>query len=337
MKIFKVICLILSLLVVAFSLLFGNYKIDPDLENGSVSHNRYILKVWHVTTFEGGIGSRRNFLDKVAKEYEKKNKNALFLVTEVSEEELYFSLNNNDLPDIISFSPNIDISALKKIEVNRDFTSGKIGENTYAVPWAYGGYFLIANVEIELKNLSLTNAVISKTEQTLPELALCFSGLSLSGAKVKTPINAYYDFTSNRANILVGTQHDLYRLNAKNIDYHAKFLPCFSDLFHYIGVLSDSLVKQEIAQEFINYLISDSVQSRLNNIGLFSPYKTGIYSDEIFSLTEKTLPTSTISAFTGKNFYQTITASFEKENNIDEVEKLKIKNMLIYLDKFIKV
>lgn len=337
MRIFKVICLILSLLFVGFSVFYGNKKIDPNFENGSVSDSRYILKVWHVTTFEGGVGSRRNFLDSIAKEYEKKNKNALFLVTEVSAEELSFSISNNDLPDIISYSPGVDIFSLQKLNINRDFPSGKIDKNTYSVPWAYGGYFIISKDELNLEKKDLTNAVISKTDYTLPQIALLLNDFSFFGAKLKTPTNAYYDFVSNRADILVGTQRDLFRLSAKNINFYAKFLSGFSDLFNYVGVLSNSSVKKEIAQDFISYLVSDSVQNRLNKIGLFSPYKTGLYSDEIFSSTEKTLPYSTFSPFLGKTFYQTLTSNFEKENFAEDEEKLKIKNMLIYLDKFIKV
>ena len=80
---------------------------------------------------------------------------------------------------------------------------------------------------------------------------------------------------SQKTNRYIGTQRDLYRmLSAQKRDKArggtVTYIDTYSDLFQYIGVINqENEKKDEVMQDFISYLLSEEVQSKLGSVGMF--------------------------------------------------------------------
>lgn len=118
-----------------------------------------IIEIWNIDSFEGGTASKTSFLEKVAREFEKQNKGAYFLVRNVTEQECINMLSNGSSPDLFSCSYGvadkikdyIQPFTVSKTNISQNYLdAGKINEGQYALPWCRGVYCLIstkANLE----------------------------------------------------------------------------------------------------------------------------------------------------------------------------------------------
>ncbi len=335
MKILKIIVTILSLLIVAFSSVYGNYKIGES-EYLNAEKNKTVITLWQVDAFEGGTGSRRSFLMKVARIFEKSNPNILVSVAIRTPEGAVSDIKNGQKPDMISFSSGMDLDGFKELDnISKTFSAGKVGGVQYAIPWAKSGYFLILKDGANESDLTIDDIVVSEGDYTLARLAIYSSGFDFFNAQVKTPIDAYHAFLTSNKKAMVGTIRDLVRISNYDGNFKVIFLSGFTDLLQYIAVFSTDKNKNIYSQKFIDLLLSDSVQKSLADIKLFSPYILVDGEDEFYQTQNKSVK-YTISAFTGKSGYQKIKSAFNDNLSKNELE-IKIKNMLIYLDNFIKV
>ena len=66
---------------VAFTLFFGKNFIYRKAESEGAKNYKGIINVWQIDSFEGGTGSRKNFLSDVARTFEKKNDGVLVMVS----------------------------------------------------------------------------------------------------------------------------------------------------------------------------------------------------------------------------------------------------------------
>ena len=335
MKIFKIIAFILSLVTVSFSCFYGNYKIG-EKEYSTDKTNKTVITLWQVDAFEGGTGSRRSFLMKVARVFEKSNPNILISVAIRTPEGAITDIKNGQKPDMISFSCGMDLSGFKELDnITKTFNAGKIGGIQYAIAWAKSGYFLILKDGVAESDLTKNDIIISEGDYTLARLAIYSSGFDFFDAETKTPIDAYHAFLTSNKKAMVGTIRDLVRISNYDGNFRSIFLSGFTDLFQYIAVFSTDKNKNLYSQKFIDFLTGDSVQKTLDEIKLFSPYVLVDGEDEFYESQSKSVK-YTLSAFTGQGGYQKIKSAFNENLSKNELE-IKIKNMLIYLDNFIKV
>ena len=253
---------LLCVILIAFSLFvlifFKNYN-----QKSVQTQNDIYLELWHVDTFEGGIGSRKSFLQNCANRF---NKNANVKVI-VKEQTLYSCKQNFEkgiYPDLISYGNGLDIPFGQLCEINKQ------GENKYATVWCMGGYVLIERV-----NQKTDGIILSVQENTVSSLAYGMANLQLSIYEEIESKNAIYAFYQNKNKALLGTQRDLYRLLNKGIEIKTTCLTAYNDLYQYISVLSTNGERANYSILFIDFLTSQKIQLELNKIGMFS-FKYGV-------------------------------------------------------------
>ncbi|MCQ2556054.1 MAG: hypothetical protein MJ149_01850, partial [Clostridia bacterium] len=101
-RIFKIICLVVTCLVLLYVPIFalGQAKKHDVYTEQNVQTKIYTI--WHVETFEGGSATRINYLKTIARNLEKAHAGTLFLIKQIEAEKLNESLKES-VPDIISF------------------------------------------------------------------------------------------------------------------------------------------------------------------------------------------------------------------------------------------
>lgn len=301
--------LILSVSVVVFTLtvalkkLVGEYS--PIEEAKSYGE---ILTLWHVDSFEGGKGSRKEFLNGVAIKFSKKNKN-MILVTEYTVEGILENFKEGKFPDMVSFGPSIiGREEIKKIPFKKSYEGEAEGKDVYAKVWCRGMYFSITR-----EGVSEGTTVISKGKYNLTELACISERIDLKTAEILSSLEAYTKFCSKNGYRLIGTQRDIHRLLSKNVEFTAEPILEFSDLYQYISITTSDSEKFKICSAFIEYLLSDDIQKTVSKIGMLPAIKVGVYEEGALKRAEGITAKYTLSPF--------ITA---KELSVLEKEALKL-------------
>lgn len=145
MKLLKRTLFIVFALFEAFSVCFFFF---PENVKSNKVNAPIVLTVWQIDMFEGGKGSRKDCVLRVAKAYEKTQKSLYMSVIEQTVEGAEQKLSQGIKPDLISFSPGLDgVEGVAKRLPLSDGFAGKVNGETFAVAWAYGGYFLISKTE----------------------------------------------------------------------------------------------------------------------------------------------------------------------------------------------
>jgi hypothetical protein len=222
--------------------------------NGSATDNngyKGILTLWHVDSFEGGRGSRSEFLKGRAIEFEARHKGVLVSVQTYTYEQVKQKLQNGEKFDLISFSAGVgfDIKGLLSpytaaVNVRDDLLEGgKLNGNIYAMPWTYGGYALYAfdsvlahtdgklalntvfdcgYVKNDRHNTEISSLGVGFAAFNNPFRALTSNNVSKpSGSKAiydgnLTAYQAYESFLNKSSfAVLLGTQRDLSRFSLK--------------------------------------------------------------------------------------------------------------------------
>jgi hypothetical protein len=122
MKILRCILGITLLFCLIFTFLFG-YKKIGDKNSIEQKAQKNIIVGWQIDCFEGGVGSRRNFLLGVAKDFEKINSDYLIMINSYSQKEANDKLLNYDNLDIIEleFIQSEPLSASSIKSLKKDF------------------------------------------------------------------------------------------------------------------------------------------------------------------------------------------------------------------------
>ena len=135
--------------------------------------------------------------------------------------------------------------------------------------------------ECKIKGITLESAPLSE----IPE-----SGES-------TSYEAYLKWVTGDSVILLGSQRDLQRVKTrkdagKESDFIISNISYYTDLVKYIGVVKNkNLEKQEFAENFAEFLMTDEIQSLLYKIGMFQTVINNVvlYSDEYYHSMEMSL------------------------------------------------
>ena len=316
LKIIVCVCCVMFL-VFTPNFIFNKQNYSRNI-NKYLSNNKgeqVVLNVWHVETFEGGIKSRRKFLEEIGMKYNKNNPNIFVSVVSLTEEQLYLNLENNSNFDLISFgvgSGNEIGSILQPLKNNNKIINSLIDYSTInkqilAYPYMLSGYVAVSkNCDETLKLEEKLNSKTSKnvlgfgfaTESYInPSQVLVENDIKqLSNnnfCNCTTSYDAYQKFISNKFQTLVGTLRDYYR--CKNREELGKLQGCsyeflggYTDLIQYIGMskfMENN--KKEVAEDFINYLLDENSQKALKNYGLFSSTCCNIYNDSFLHNAEK--------------------------------------------------
>ena len=109
----KIIACILFLCFMAWVPLCAFDKISMG-QNKMEKGYKGVLNLWHIETFEGGSGSRANFLKRRAIEFESQNKGVFVSVQTYTPEQVLQKLNDGARFDIISFSYGVGCDILKQ-------------------------------------------------------------------------------------------------------------------------------------------------------------------------------------------------------------------------------
>lgn len=172
-----IISLMVSLFVVVPSVTYvysnGQQRLKDELFGKTASYQG-ILKLWNVDTFEGGSGSRSEYLEKICVNFEKKNKGVFIKVENLTVDQMIANISIGEFPDLFSFGTGVaGYLKDKMIELDNNFSkkllsnfysAGLDGSRLKAVAWSYGGYALISstdrienagkNVDVNLNNLA---------------------------------------------------------------------------------------------------------------------------------------------------------------------------------------
>lgn len=287
--------IILWVLLVA---IIGVFSVIPkNTKSKELIDNKYkaVLTIWQIDSFEGGVGSRANFLRNVSTSFFKKHKGILTIVITHTVESAKKALSEGARPDIVSMGAcGLDFSSLQ-INVNHlEVEGGGVrGDKRYFVPWAKGGYFKISRGNDCEKNI-----IVSENDYNSSLVALACTGKEYENFVILKSEDAINKFSTSKSATLIGTQRDLIRLKNRNIEINVEVLGEYNDLYQYALITSTESKKAYYSRLFVDFLLSDEIQKKLVNLSLLSPTLKGLYPDnDEFKLLENQIVKYTISPF----------------------------------------
>ena len=306
------------LLVAALALMWALPNLPRKPQTLPKASYKGVIELWNVEAFEGGSGSRGSWLTNKSAKFEQTNRGLFVHVTTLTEQEARQKLQDGQAFDIICFCRGIGDDVKQRLapltldtKQLRDnmLLAGQFDNKQYAVPLYAGAYCLFARTsqlaEEDLLNKALTQTYTRKIGKNTVELSPLVCGftqsnspltaLAMSGGKGSadgiaedvTQYQAYERFVSNRSAVtLLGTQRDLFRLSQREQNGKIEqlgFCPLsgYTDLVQFVGVSVDCGEKFASAQEYLQYLISDEVQSGLVGLSVFTALDKSFYTDEI--------------------------------------------------------
>ena len=249
-KIARFICACLCLCALAGGAVAA-FIINESGEGGAEEQSLTVLTLWQIDSFEGGRGSRADYLRGLAEEFSKNN-SVYIEVTSLSSDAARQNIENGTVPDIISYGAGY-------YGLERLITGGP------PEAWCRGGYCLLSLTSSDFSGATAQNTVINEGRDNLTEAAALLGGLE--GADTAAPTSAYVRLINREYRFLLGTQRDVQRLITRGENFFVKPLTEFNDLYQYIAVLSKDAKKLATAEEYISYVISQS--EKLSSIGMF--------------------------------------------------------------------
>jgi len=224
-----------------------------------------VLTLWQIDGFEGGKGSRAQYLvDKFKKLLKDDNAylNVIPLTAEAAEE----NLKNGTVPDMISCSPTFN-AHLQLINA-KDFA--------YKT-WCYGSYCLLSLEEnCNFDDANSGNPVINEGKGNLAAVAAVMRGLN--GCAFETPTSAYLKLLNGKYKYLLGTQRDVYRLKTRGVSFSVRQITEFNDLYQNISIITREGNRYGTCKRFAEYITTDNHD--VNKIGMFAT-NAEKYDDEL--------------------------------------------------------
>lgn len=327
MKFLRVSFAAILIAVIGFTALIGKNKTGESEVSVSPAEFRGILNIWHIDTFEGGVGSRKQFLLSVGRDFEKQNAGVLVMATDYTAESAEKAMGEGKFPDLISYGAGVNVKNMQPIPV-KSVPSGVLRGETYALCWCRGGYCLIENPDFTESKNSSSALVVSQGEYTNPLLAYAFSIGDVKDFEILSPMDAYVKFVSGKRRYLLGTQRDINRLLTRGMDFTVKPLSGYNDLYQYISVVTENTEKAGYAQKFAEFLVSYEEQKKLSAIGMFSCFYETEYDSPELSFMQKTDIENTLSAFSSKELIKELQERGVKAVTGDNDEFIKIKKLI---------
>lgn len=266
--------------VVCVSIAFSFSVKRIKAENPVVKSEEYkaVLELWSIDTFEGGKGSRRDFLLKTSVKFEKKYKGVIISVLSYTPKEAEEAIKLK-VPDIVSCGAGLDffIPYMQSVSFSSDFKTLTLGKKSYGISWCYGGYVIFG----QSKNLA-----VGQGDYNEPLTALKGRENAFDKIDVYTPKEAYVRYLKGDC-ALLGTQRDIYRLVGKGKEIDYEVLDGFSDLFQNMFITCSDKNKFSYCENFLAYMLSDETQARLGEIGMLSVKGKNLYDGTSMEKLEK--------------------------------------------------
>ena len=226
----------------------------------AVKKENIALTVWQIDSFEGGKGSRADYLQSVGNEFGKRE-DCYINVVSLSAEAARLNLSNGNVPDIVSYG------------------AGMYGLESYVrdfAVWCRGNYCLLSlDTDCNFSDVNAENTVINSGKDNFTGVAALFSGVQ--NGKFESPTSAYVKLINGDYKYLLGTQRDVFRLKTRNVGFSIKPVTAFNDLYQNISKTTEC-ADNAYAQKYIDYLLSK--KDKLNKIGMLSD-GSKLYDDEM--------------------------------------------------------
>ena len=212
------------------------------------------LTLWQIDGFEGGKGSRAQYLNKLGERCFK-DENIYVSVTALSADMARENLKQGNRPDIISYPAGF--YGLESYVGSANFVN---------VTWCNGVYCLLTLDETaDFSDITTQNTVVNEGKDNLTEVAVALCGLS--GAQFDLPANAYLNLLNGKFKYLFGTQRDVFRLKTRGVSFNVMPIVQFNDLYQNVAVLAKESERVAICNRFIEFLPKNADVSEL---GLFN-------------------------------------------------------------------
>lgn len=328
MKVTRILFGLLITFSIFFTAFYGSKQINAERLPIEAENYKSVISMWQIDSFEGGVGSRKQFLLKVARDFEKKYNGIFIMVTNMTKEGVEDNVKNGIFPDIISYGNGVNIQNISEFNCANTVKSGLVGNKTYATAWCRGGYALITNPNYK-KTDKANQVLVSQAEYTQPLISMLFNDVLANEIEVLSPMDAYVKFVSGKVEKFIGTQRDINRLEARGMQVEVTGLNVFNDLYQYVSICTNDQLKRYYAEEFVNYLVSEKVQKSLNNIGMFSCFYQVEYDNEHLRKLQEINYTTSLSAFIPEQNLKELQRMSILAVGGDEQAKIKIKNMTI--------
>lgn len=218
------------------------------------------ISVWQIDGFEGGRGSRSQYLQNMGDKCFK-NKKVYVTVTSLSADAARLNLQQGKIPDIISYAAGF--YGIEDHINKKDFAYKN---------WCHGGYCLLTLDEnADFGDITAENTVINAGKDNLSSVAAAYCGVS--GARAEVPTNAYLTLLNGKCKYLLGTQRDIFRLKMRNAAFAVKPVTQFNDLYQNISILTKDNAKYAVCKSYVDYLLENNDVAKL---GLFYGDNKGI-------------------------------------------------------------
>ncbi len=210
------------------------------------------INVWQIDGFEGGRGSRKQFIENTAKALFE-GERIYFTVTSLTADAARENIALGNIPEMISYPSGF--YGIENLVNYSDFVS-KV--------WCYGCYCVLTlDTESDFGDVNAENTVINAGKDNLSEVCAALTGLN--GADGEEPTNAYLQLLSGKYKYLFGTQRDIYRLETRKAAYSAMAVSQFNDLYQNVSILTGHTKKYEICKK----LIEELEKSDVSSLGLY--------------------------------------------------------------------
>lgn len=277
-----------------------------------------IINVWHVDTFDGGVGSRAAFLQKRADEFTATHKSAPVLVTTRTYASVAEDFKRGVYPDALSYGIcGIDPSEFLPLKNKKLFNGGGVNGKFYGAAYLRGQYFLFTHTPAA--DLSKGKILVYSAENYSGAAAAVTAGVKGEFVYIDKA-QAARRFLNDKTLSLIGTQRDLYRLKVAGAEFTATPLTEFCDLCQYISVISRNEVKNGRIVEFIDYLLSDAAQKKVFGL-MMLPISGGLSAenaDADLAAAYLKNPEYTLSPYSMKSEIDKVKAAAEKTLEADD-------------------
>ncbi|MGN0814228.1 MAG: hypothetical protein ACI4MH_03250 [Candidatus Coproplasma sp.] len=260
-------------------------------ESGTSEGQMQVISLWQIDSFEGGKGSRAQFLQDTADKLYGGN-NTYFTVTSISADAARKNFEQGIFPDIISYG-----AGFYGIE-------GLINGTDFACKvWCRGGYCLLTlDNQSDFSDVTPQNTVINVGKDNLTSVCAILEGLS--GADEEKSTGAYVELLGGKYKYLLGTQRDIFRLRTRGVAFKVKPVTCFNDLYQCVSILAKDK-KYAVCKEFVEYL-TDGIAD-VSAVGLFRDGQK-LYQDELSALENLDFD-CTLKSFVSESYVNKLTSA----------------------------
>ena len=190
------------------------------------------------------------------------------------------------------------VDNVKEIDIKSNFRSdllqyGTINNKLCAVPYMIGGYCKITydnydNLYVRKSN----NEIVNQDNKIVVD---------------DTQYQLYQNFISQKYDGILGTQRDFYRINnrinlGKMDNCNFEYISGYNDLIQYMAITSNVASEIQIAENFIEFILSEDGQIAIKDYGMFS-VNISIYSSGEYKNFENEIlkEINSVNAFVGRN------------------------------------